>query len=84
MKQLAEKYNVPENTILTWKGRDEMCDCSSRPHTIYYSLSEIEQEIIKSVRKSTWLPLDDLLEVASNSIHRHHAVPPTGYCAMQA
>jgi len=71
--------------ILFSKGRVEMKCVTAAPDSILFnSLSEIKQEIIKSVRKSTWLPFDDLLEVASNSIHRHHAVPPTGYCAMQA
>ncbi len=64
MGQLATKYNVSENTVLKWKGRDVMYDRSSRPHTIYYSLTEIEQEVIKSVRRSTWLPLDEIGEIA--------------------
>lgn len=62
--KLAEKYNISENTVLKWKDREELDDSSSRPHTIYYSLSEIEKEIIKSVRKSTWLPLDEIEEIA--------------------
>jgi len=64
MCRLAERYNVSENTIRKWKGRDELIDHSSRPHTIYYSLSEIEQEIIKSVRRSTRMPLDEIEEIA--------------------
>lgn len=63
INQLIEKYNVSENTIRKWKNRDDVHDRSSRPYTIYYSLSEIEQEIIKSVRKSTWMPLDEIVEI---------------------
>jgi len=64
MNQLATQYNVSENTILKWKDREELYDRSSRPHTIYYSLSDMEQEVIKSVRRSAWLPLDEIVEIA--------------------
>ncbi len=64
MEQLAEKYRVSENTISKWKGREHLYDRSSRPHTIYYSLSDIEQEIIKSIRRSSWLPLEEITEMA--------------------
>jgi len=64
MNQLATQYNVSENTVLKWKGREELYDRSSRPHTIYYSLCDIEQEVIKSIRRSTWLPLDEIEEIA--------------------
>jgi len=64
MNQLAEKYSVSEHTVRKWKQREEACDRSSRPHTIYYSLSALEQEIIKSVRRSAWLSLDEIEEIA--------------------
>ena len=64
MNHLAEKYNVSENTVIKWKDRDELYDRSSRPHTINYSLTDIEQEVIKAVRRSTWLPLDEIEEIA--------------------
>jgi len=64
MNQLAAKYNVSENTVLKWKDREEQHDRSSRPYTIYYSLTEIEQEVIKSVRRSAWLPLEEITEAA--------------------
>lgn len=61
---LAVKYNVSENTVLKWKGRDEQEDHSSRPHTIHYSLTEMEREIIRSARRTTWLPLDEIEDIA--------------------
>ena len=64
VSQLATQYHVSENTVLKWKNREEPPDRSSRPHTIYYSLSEKEREIIKSIRRSTWLPLDEIVEMA--------------------
>ena len=48
MEQLAEKYRVSENTVSKWKSREYFYDRSSRPHTIYYSLSDIEQEDVKN------------------------------------
>lgn len=63
INQLAAQYNVSENTVRKWKGREELFDRSSRPHTIYYSLDEIEQQVIKSVRRATWLPLDEIVEI---------------------
>lgn len=64
VKQLAAKYNVSKNTVYKWKNRDGQNDNSSRPHTIHYSLSYMEQEIIKSVRRNSWLPLEEITEVA--------------------
>jgi len=64
MNQLATKYNVSEATVFKWKNRDGQNDFSSRPHTIYYSLTAMEQEVIKSIRRSSWLPLEEITEVA--------------------
>ena len=50
-EQLAAKYNVSENTILKWKTREDLGDRSFRPHTIYYSLSVMEQQIIPDLSK---------------------------------
>ena len=61
--QLAAKYNVSQNTVLKWKNRDGQDDRSSRPQTIHYSLTLLEQQIIQSVRKTSWLPLDEITEV---------------------
>lgn len=64
VNKMSKKYNVSENTVIKWNGRDELFDRSSRPHTINYSLSGMEREIIKSVRRATWLPLDEIEEIA--------------------
>jgi len=61
---LAERYQISENTALKWKNSAEQQDINSRPHKIYYSLSSLEQEIIKSARKATWFPLDEITEIA--------------------
>ena len=61
---LAEKYNVSKNTIGKWRKREKPFDRSSTPHTIHYAIPAIEQEIIKSVRRTTWTPLDEIVEIA--------------------
>jgi len=50
--------------VCKWKNREVAEDHSSRPKTIHYALSVMEQEIIKSVRKATWLPLEEITEIA--------------------
>ncbi|HHJ10125.1 MAG TPA: hypothetical protein ENK25_04450 [Bacteroidetes bacterium] len=64
---LAEKYQISENTVSKWKSRTRPSDIGSRPHHIHYALSSLEQELIKSVRRATWLPLDEITEVAQQT-----------------
>lgn len=61
--ELSKKYDVSQSTICKWKNRDDYEDKSSRPHTIQYALTDIEQALILSIRKSTWLPLDEIHEM---------------------
>ena len=61
--KLSEQYNVSERTILKWKHRNHLEDKSSRPDTIHYSLTETEKCLIKSIRESTWLPIDAVWEM---------------------
>lgn len=76
VNELAVLYKVSKNTISKWKNRVQPQDCSSRPHTIYYALTYMEQHIIKSIRRSTWIPLDEIVEMAQyiNPTASHSAV----------
>lgn len=60
---LAERYNVSNQTISKWKNRDCVQDKSSRPKNINYTLSDIEQQLIISIRQSTWFALDEIWEM---------------------
>ncbi|MCF6318532.1 MAG: DDE-type integrase/transposase/recombinase [Proteobacteria bacterium] len=62
-KSLAANYRVSENTISKWKNATSLNDASSTPHTIDYALNEIEELVIVSIRKTSWLPLDDVLDM---------------------
>ncbi len=61
-------HSVSVKTISKWKHRDFIKDKSSRPDTINYTLTLLEQEIIASIRRLTWMPLDDLKKFCYNII----------------
>ncbi len=61
--ELATKYNTSTATISKWKNRKKLSDKSSAPHNIQYSLSGFEQNLAVSIRKTTWLSLDEIWEM---------------------
>lgn len=61
--KLSKQYNISGRTVFKWKHRDHLEDKSSRPDTIYYSLTDIEKQLIKSIRESTWFPIDAIWEM---------------------
>lgn len=61
--QLSAKYAVSKNTICKWKNRINFEDKSSRPNSIQYSLSEVEQTLTVHIRTTTWWALDDIVEM---------------------
>lgn len=61
-EKLALHYNTSCQTVSKWRNRDFTADVSSRPKNIHYALSELEVALIISIRKSSWLPLDEVYE----------------------
>ncbi len=61
--ELASKFNISSQTVSKWKNRDFQKDVSCRPLNINYALTQLEKAIAISLRKSTWLPLDEVWEV---------------------
>ncbi|MDD3806797.1 MAG: hypothetical protein PHE86_02000 [Candidatus Marinimicrobia bacterium] len=61
--QLAQTFHTSPATISKWKNRETYKDKSSRPHKIVYALNELEQSLVVSIRKTTWLPLDEVWEM---------------------
>ena len=59
---LSKKYGVSIQTISKWRQRSFVEDLSSRPHTIHYAFNELEKALICTVRKATWMPLDELID----------------------
>ena len=60
--ELAKKYNISEPTVSKWKNRNNLEDKTSKPHKIYYSLTELEKLILIQIRKLTWWALDEITE----------------------
>ena len=65
--ELASKFNISCQTVSKWKNRDFQQDSSCRPLNIQYALTDLEKAIAVSLRKSTWLPLDEVWEVLLES-----------------
>ncbi len=60
-KYLAEKYNVSRQTISKWQKREKMTDKSHRPDRLQTTLTPVQEDIVAELRKTLFLPLDDLL-----------------------
>ena len=63
VKQASKKFDISITTAIKWKNRTDFKDRSSRPHSIKYALTEVEQTLIVAVRKASWLPIDDIFEM---------------------
>ncbi len=61
--ELSLRYNTSIPTVMKWGERDTHTDRSSRPNRIEYALSDIEQTLAVSIRKTAWLPLDEVWEM---------------------
>jgi transposase-like protein len=60
--ELALRFNVSTQTVSKWKNRNFTQDASCSPHNIEYALSDLEQALATSIRRSTWMPLDEVWE----------------------
>jgi len=66
---LADKYNVSIQTIRKWQTREETADKSHRPDRLQTTLSTLQEEMVVMLRKTLFLPLDDLLVVTRELIN---------------
>lgn len=60
---LSARFGISQATVSKWKNRDFEQDKSSRPKHIEYALTAVERAIIINIRKTTWLPLDEVFEM---------------------
>ena len=75
---LAIRFGVSKQTISKWKNRGFTKDKSSKPLNIEYALTELETALIVSLRKSSWMPIDEIWEglltinpdTSRSSVHR--------------
>ena len=68
VKELAIEYNISENTVRKWRGRNIVNDRSHRPKRLQKSLTDNDETIIIAFRKSTQLPHDDCLDALQDTI----------------
>jgi transposase InsO family protein len=68
-RKLAEKYNITRSTVRKWKNREGQNDLSHRPHNMQTTLSSEQEAVVIEIRKSLFLPLDDLVAITREFIH---------------
>jgi transposase len=68
-RKLAEKYNITRSTVRKWKNREGQNDLSHRPHNMQTTLSPEQEALVVEIRKSLFLPLDDLVAITREFIH---------------
>lgn len=62
-EELSHRFMTSTKTISKWKNRDFTSDLSTRPKNIHYGLSDLQQALVVSVRRSSWLALDEITEM---------------------
>lgn len=62
-EELATRFNVSNQTVSKWRNRDFVQDASCCPRNIKYALTELETALVISIRRSSWLPLDEVYEM---------------------
>ena len=60
---LARRYGVTAPTARKWPERQSTADRSHRPHTLRCTLTAAQEAVAMEIRRTLWLPLDDLLVV---------------------
>jgi transposase InsO family protein len=61
-QELSNQLKISKQTVSKWKNRTFAEDASCKPKNIVYALTEIEMALAISIRKSSWLPLDEVFE----------------------
>lgn len=60
---LARQYGITAPTARKWRQRDSNADLSHRPHRLHCTLTPAQEAVAVEIRRTLWLPLDDLLVV---------------------
>lgn len=62
-EDLANRFNISPQTVSKWKNRDFVQDKPCTPNIINYALTDLEQQLIVFIRKTTWFALDEIWEM---------------------
>lgn len=68
-RTLARVYNTTRSTIRRWKYSADTRERSHRPHRLSTTLSSAQEAVVVELRRTLYLPLDDLLVVVREFIH---------------
>lgn len=63
IEELSVKYYISKNCVYKWKNRSSTNDRSSRPMNIEYALNDLQKALIKSIRQSGWIAVDEIHEM---------------------
>ena len=69
VRTLARRLGISEMTVRKWRSREEIWDRSHTPHRLQTTLSPAQEVIAVELRKTLWIPLDDLLVVMREFVH---------------
>lgn len=67
ISELSKRYQTSTDTVSKWQKRTFTADVSSRPHHIEYGLNDTEMALACSLRKSTWMALDEVVELIQDT-----------------
>ena len=67
----ARRYGVTAPTARKWRSRTVTMDRSHRPDTLHCTLTSAQEAVAMEVRRTLWLPLDDLLLVVREFLNPH-------------
>ena len=68
-RELAREYHLNRATVRKWRRRDSGQDASHRPHRLHATLTPAQELVVVELRKTLFLPLDDLLAVTREFIN---------------
>ena len=69
-RELAQRYRLNRATVRKWRQRESQEDASHRPHTLHTTLTPAQELIAVELRRTLWLPLDDLVAVIREFLNR--------------
>lgn len=59
---LSAQFGISEQTVSKWRNRNFVHDASCKPFKIEYALTDLEKALAVSLRKSSWMSIDEVWE----------------------
>ena len=71
MRVLAQAFGVSEDTIRTWRHREDTADRSHTAHHLNTTMTTAQEAVVATLRRMLWLPLEDLLVVTREFVNEN-------------